>query len=487
MIFMSSSVVTPLSKEYQQAVRAHGTRRYISFDNIWLITVLSDCILIITASVISAVAYHLIALNGAPDIKQYFGIGSVSALIYVSLVASRKLYRVHSLSYFPGQTKQILLPWLVVVGVCTLVLFLFKSGANYSRGSLAIFSAVALGALIGSRYIIAHKLTAALLDGSLSAPRAIIIGDAEFLSQLPAIQVLRRWGLREVGRSLLPNGGDLRRDITIVDAAIEAARLHNVQFVLLALKWSNRRRRELISDRLQILPVPVLLLPDDHIRHLLAQGTRQIGSELAVEVQRAPLSTSELAIKRTMDLVMAGAILVATAPLLALVSLAIKLDSTGPVIFRQRRRGFNGREFAIYKFRTMNVMEDGHEMRQAQRNDGRVTRVGRILRTTSIDELPQLVNVICGQMSLVGPRPHPVALDNGCSKLIANYAFRQHVKPGLTGWAQIKGFRGETAKLELMEERVAHDLWYVKNWSIWLDFRIIVRTCFVLLRPKNAY
>jgi undecaprenyl-phosphate galactose phosphotransferase/putative colanic acid biosynthesis UDP-glucose lipid carrier transferase len=364
---------------------------------------------------------------------------------------------------------------------------LFKSGANYSRGSLAIFSVVALGSLIGSRYVIARKLTAALLDGSLSAPRAITIGDAEFLSQLSEIQVLRRWGLHEVGRSSLPNDGDLERDIAIVDAAIEAARLHEVQFVLLALKWSNGRRRELISKRLQILPVPVLLLPDDHIRRLLTQGIRQIGSELAVEVQRAPLSTSELAIKRTLDLAIAGIILVATAPLLALVSLLIKLDSPGPVIFRQRRKGFNGTEFAIYKFRTMNVMEDGHKIRQAQRSDSRVTRIGRLLRATSIDELPQLANVLRGQMSLVGPRPHPVALDNGCSKLIANYAFRQHVKPGLTGWAQINGFRGETAKLKLMEDRVAHDLWYIKNWSIWLDLRIIIRTCLVLVRPQNAY
>ena len=346
---------------------------------------------------------------------------------------------------------------------------------------------VGLGSLIGSRYVIALKLNAALLDGSLSAPLAITIGDTEFLSRLPEIQILRRWGLREVGRSVLPNVGDLQRDIAIVDDAIEAARLHNVQFVLLALKWSNGRRRDLISERLQILPVPVLLLPDEYIRRLLAQGIRQIGSELAVEVQRAPLSPTELAIKRALDLVMAGTILIAIAPLLAVVSLLIKLNSPGPVIFRQRRKGFNGREFAIYKFRTMNVMEDGHKIRQAQRNDARVTRVGRILRATSIDELPQLVNVLRGQMSLVGPRPHPVALDNGCSKLIANYAFRQHVKPGLTGWAQIKGFRGETAKLELMEERVAHDLWYVKNWSIWLDLRIIVRTFFVLLRPHNAY
>jgi len=483
---MSSSFVPPLTEEYRPTI-GHRAYRFLSFDNIGLIAGLSDCILIIMSNVITAMAYHHMALSGPPYIKQYFGLGSVSALIFVSLAASRHLYRVHSLSYFQGQAKQILLPWLVVVGVCTLILFLFKSGANYSRGSLAIFSAVALGSLIGSRYAIAHKLKAALLDGSLAAPRAITIGDAEFLSRLPEIQVLRRWGLREVDRSLLPNGGDLQRDIAIVDDAIEAARMHNVQFVLLALKWSNGRRRELISERLQVLPVPVLLLPDDHIRRLLAQGTRQIGSEFAVEIQRAPLSTAELAIKRTLDLVMAGTILIATAPLLALVGLVIKLDSPGPVIFRQRRKGFNGREFAIYKFRTMNVLEDGHKIRQAQRNDGRVTRVGRILRITSIDELPQLVNVLRGQMSLVGPRPHPVALDNDCVKLIANYAFRQHVKPGLTGWAQIKGFRGETAKLELMEERVALDLWYVKNWSIWLDLRIIVRTVLVLLRPQNAY
>ena len=154
----------------------------------------------------------------------------------------------------------------------------------------------------------------------------------------------------------------------------------------------------------------------------------------------------------------------------------IKLESSGPVIFSQRRKGFNGREFKIFKFRTMNVLEDGHVIPQARRNDPRVTRVGRILRTTSIDELPQLLNVLRGQMSLVGPRPHAVAHDDGYTKVIAKYAFRQHVKPGLTGWAQVNGFRGETAQLELMERRVECDLWYIKNWSFWLDLRIIVLT-----------
>ena len=167
--------------------------------------------------------------------------------------------------------------------------------------------------------------------------------------------------------------------------------------------------------------------------------------------------------------------------------MAIKLDSDGPVIFRQRRRGFNGREFAIYKFRTMTVLEDGSTVRQARRDDARVTWLGRLLRATSIDELPQLINVLRGHMSLVGPRPHAIAHDDGYTKLIANYAFRQHVKPGLTGWAQVNGFRGETAQLELMEQRVDCDLWYIKNWSFWLDLKIIARTCVEVLRGQNAY
>ena len=485
---MSSSLVHPFSAEYRDAaLTARQTYRFISSANIGLMTGIMDCLLIVTSSVFSAIAYHYIALQGAIYVKQYVGIGSVSALIFISLATSRNLYKIHSLGYFWGEARKIVLPWLVVVGACTLILFLFKSGANYSRGSLTIFSVVGLGLLIGARYLISLKLNIALLEGSLAAPRAITVGNTELLSRLSEIQILQRWGLREVGRLMLPTAGDFRRDTAVVGDAIEAARAHDVQYVLLALPWSNHRRRDLISERLQILPVPVLLLPDEHIGRLLAQGVRQIGSDLAVEVQRAPLSRAELAIKRTLDLLLAGIILVAVAPLLAVVSLIIKLDSPGPIIFRQRRKGFNGREFAMCKFRTMNVLEDGDEILQARRNDGRVTRVGRILRATSIDELPQLVNVLCGQMSLVGPRPHPVALDNGCSKLIANYAFRQHVKPGLTGWAQIHGFRGETAKLELMEERVAHDLWYVKNWSIWLDLQIIIRTCFVLLRPQNAY
>jgi undecaprenyl-phosphate galactose phosphotransferase/putative colanic acid biosynthesis UDP-glucose lipid carrier transferase len=212
-----------------------------------------------------------------------------------------------------------------------------------------------------------------------------------------------------------------------------------------------------------------------------------LGSEFAIEVQRPPLSAQELAAKRVFDVLLAGLIGLLLAPLLAATSVLIKMDSAGPVLFRQRRRGFNGRVFTIYKFRTMHVLEDGDVIVPAARDDVRTTRIGRALRRTSIDELPQLLNVLKGEMSLVGPRPHAVAHDDGFGKLIGNYAYRQHVKPGITGWAQVNGFRGGTPQIELMQQRIALDLWYIKHWSIWLDIRIALLTCSELLRRQDAY
>jgi lipopolysaccharide/colanic/teichoic acid biosynthesis glycosyltransferase len=173
--------------------------------------------------------------------------------------------------------------------------------------------------------------------------------------------------------------------------------------------------------------------------------------------------------------------------LLAVVSLAIKLDSSGPVVFRQHRKGFNGRSFEILKFRTMTVLENGGAIRQARRKDKRVTRMGRLLRATSIDELPQLINVLRGEMSIVGPRPHALAHDDEYATSIANYAFRHHVKPGITGWAQVNGYRGETSEIELMKKRIDLDLWYVNNWNFLLDLWVIIRTCFEVVRGRNAY
>ena len=178
--------------------------------------------------------------------------------------------------------------------------------------------------------------------------------------------------------------------------------------------------------------------------------------------------------------------LLCLSPMLAMTAAAIKLSSAGPAIFRQRRRGFNGRPFVIYKFRTMNVLEDGEVIRQATKQDDRVTPIGRVLRQSSIDELPQLFNVLKGDMSLVGPRPHAMAHDDEYGAAIANYAYRQHVKPGLTGLAQVNGCRGETVHLDQMKKRIDYDLWYVDNWSLLLDLQILARTTLVPLK-RDGY
>jgi exopolysaccharide biosynthesis polyprenyl glycosylphosphotransferase len=199
------------------------------------------------------------------------------------------------------------------------------------------------------------------------------------------------------------------------------------------------------------------------------------------------LGGAERVAKRSLDLVLGGIGLFLLLPLMLAVALAIRLDSPGPVLFRQNRNGFNGRPFPIFKFRTMRVMEDGPVVVQAKRNDSRVTPVGRWLRRTSIDELPQLFNVIRGEMSLIGPRPHALAHDDEYMTVIATYAYRHHMRPGITGWAQVNGYRGETPTVGHMERRVELDMWYIENWSFWLDVRILVRTCLEVARSRNAY
>jgi lipopolysaccharide/colanic/teichoic acid biosynthesis glycosyltransferase len=193
------------------------------------------------------------------------------------------------------------------------------------------------------------------------------------------------------------------------------------------------------------------------------------------------------AFKRALDLSVALALLVATAPLLLALALWIRLDSKGPALFRQTRLGLGGKPFAILKFRTMTVLEDGERVVQAAPGDARITRAGCLLRAASLDELPQLFNVIRGEMSLVGPRPHAVAHDALYSRLIPDYDGRQAVKPGVTGWAQVNGYRGGTPTVDLMQRRVAHDLWYARHASLALDLVILARTPIEILRARNAY
>jgi putative colanic acid biosynthesis UDP-glucose lipid carrier transferase len=190
--------------------------------------------------------------------------------------------------------------------------------------------------------------------------------------------------------------------------------------------------------------------------------------------------------KRVLDVVLAGLAILLCLPLFALIALAVAADSRGPILFRQRRAGAGGRLFGIYKFRSMHVLEDGTHIVQATKGDPRVTRVGRFLRAASLDELPQLFNVLSGEMSLVGPRPHAIAHDEYYSARVENYAVRQEVKPGITGWAQVHGARGATLDVADMQRRIELDAWYVAHQSLWLDLVILARTPLEVLRRRNA-
>jgi undecaprenyl-phosphate galactose phosphotransferase/putative colanic acid biosynthesis UDP-glucose lipid carrier transferase len=417
----------------------------------------------------------------------YVGAGNIVAALFVLGATSLGNYSPSAIVSARGQVRSIMMIWSLAFLSLALFLFLTKAGPDFSRGTIISFGLLGLALLLGLHLWISATLKNALARGTISGDRAITIGDRDSVIALSQASILQKAGAREIRRYLLPpfNGSGYADGLRVVEEAIQFTQSNSVDCVLLALQWNDERRRNLICERLQILPIPVLLLPDQHVLSIFSRA--RLTREFTVELQRPPLAPMELALKRALDLVFASALLVALVPLFFFVGMLIKLESPGPVIFSQRRKGFNGRKFTIFKFRTMNVLEDGHVIPQARRNDPRVTRVGRILRATSIDELPQLINVLRGQMSLVGPRPHAIAHDDGYAKLIANYAFRQHVKPGVTGWAQINGFRGETFRLELMERRVDCDLWYIKNWSFWLDLRILVLTCFKVLRGREAY
>jgi undecaprenyl-phosphate galactose phosphotransferase/putative colanic acid biosynthesis UDP-glucose lipid carrier transferase len=273
----------------------------------------------------------------------------------------------------------------------------------------------------------------------------------------------------------------------IINSLANFVRLHSCREILLALPWGDAGRMEFIRDHIKSLPVAARLLPDMRVRSLTNYTSSARQRVLAIEIQRAPFSGPERFVKRVMDILVAALALIFFVPVMALTAIAIKLDGPGPVIFRQHRKGFNGRQFIMFKFRTMKVQENGPMVAQVTRDDPRVTAIGRLLREASIDELPQLLNVLKGDMSLIGPRPHALAHDNYFENILSDYAFRHHVKPGITGWAQCNGARGATPSIEHISERVRLDLWYINNWSLWLDIQILIKTFFEVLRKRNAY
>lgn len=262
---------------------------------------------------------------------------------------------------------------------------------------------------------------------------------------------------------------------------------NRIQFIYLSLPMASQPRILHILDELKDTTASIYFVPDMFITDLIQARSGTVCGTPVIAVCESPFTGSSGLIKRTSDIILSLLILALISPLLLLIAIIIKLDSPGPVIFRQRRYGLDGQEILVYKFRSMKVCEDGDAIRQAQKHDPRITRVGAFLRKNSLDELPQFINVMQGRMSIVGPRPHAVAHNEIYRNLIKGYMIRHKVKPGITGWAQVNGYRGETQTLDKMQARIDHDLDYLRNWSLRLDLHIILKTILVVLKDRAAY
>ena len=262
---------------------------------------------------------------------------------------------------------------------------------------------------------------------------------------------------------------------------------HGIQEVYITMPLGSQPRIVDLLESLQGTTASLYFVPDVFGISIIQGRLEDMNGVPVVGICETPFTGTNELVKRLSDIVLASVILVLISPLLLFLALGVKLSSPGPIIFRQKRNGLDGEEIVVYKFRSMRTQDNGPVVKQATKNDPRVTRFGAFIRRTSLDELPQFINVLQGRMSIVGPRPHAVAHNEEYRKLIKAYMVRHKVRPGITGWAQVNGLRGETETIEKMQARVEYDLEYLRNWSLGLDLQIILRTLRLMLFDRNAF
>ncbi|MBW3596191.1 MAG: undecaprenyl-phosphate glucose phosphotransferase [Planctomycetes bacterium] len=420
--------------------------------------------------------------------------GTVAVSAFSIAAEVTGLYRSWRGNSAEDEARCIVATWAITVVMLLTIAFLTRYTDLAGRKA---FCAWFLAAPV---FLVAHRLAVRRVQSLLrgqgwNVRRYAIVGANDLGIQLARnIEQAPGLGLRLVGffddrnsdRNVrLP--GDVGSMAGTIGELVEQARAGEVDCVYLALPMRAVERIRGVLQELSDTTASVYIVPDFFVFQLLHSRWSTIGGLPAVSVYETPFYGPDGLLKRAFDLIAGSLLLILLAAPMAAVAAAIKLTSRGPAFFRQRRYGMDGREFRVWKFRTMTVCEDGPLVRQATQNDQRVTTIGKLLRKTSLDELPQLFNVIEGTMSLVGPRPHASAHNEQYRKLISGYMLRHKVKPGLTGLAQVRGWRGETDTLEKMQRRIECDHEYIREWSLWLDIKILLRTPLIVLSAKNAY
>lgn len=421
---------------------------------------------------------------------------TIIALVTTALFVALQRGGQYNLSVSNGVFPEIARLVMAVVfsfGSALLVAFLLKESDQFSRVWMVAWCATVFLYLLGGR-LFWLRLFKRLARAGYFRRRVYLIGRGEALQRTRESLALDHATAEVACISDLGLGHEHHSHHTI-NHVTSAALAHAVakgqsgaiDEMIVALPLSEGALLDHVIRRLRLLPVEIKVAVDFNGYAGRFTELSQVGLTSLATVQKKPISEWNVLLKSCEDYILAVLSLIVFAPAMAAIALLIKLDSKGPVLFRQRRHGFNHRIFSVYKFRTMTVAQDGEEVTQAKRADPRVTRVGRFLRKTSLDELPQLLNVLAGDMSLVGPRPHALVHNDHYARLLENYASRHRVKPGLTGWAQINGWRGETSTPEAMEQRVRYDLEYIDNWSIWFDLKILFLTPIFGFVSRSAY
>jgi len=403
--------------------------------------------------------------------------------VFVTITFFKRQYGPAYYLSFSDQASRSLATFTLAFYVTTIIGVMAGSTSELSWAHAGAFLAMAFPAVLVGRFILVPRVRANAARAGITPRRTILIGTEE--------EIAAFYGQcqPEEARMCIVSAVVLREPNTLADdlaLAAATARILRADDIFILVPWADTETVKRCLDAFLCVPAFVHLGPGSLRDHLAQARIAKTGPFASLTLDRSTLYGPNVLVKRTFDIVVSFAALAVLAPVFLALAIAIALDSKGPVLFRQRRYGFNQEPFRIFKFRSMRTFEDERDVKQASAGDPRITRVGRFMRRTNLDELPQLVNVLFGDMSLVGPRPHALSHDQLFKSSVSLYGRRHNVKPGITGWAQVNGLRGEVTP-ETLKARIEHDLYYIDNWSLWLDLWILWRTLTSRKASQNAY
>jgi putative colanic acid biosynthesis UDP-glucose lipid carrier transferase len=464
----------------------------IAFKRSVLIGQLTLFQLLVPPLVAIATLYFVAATHEIP-----FGADYKTLAVLVAILAPIIIQRPHNVAVaiLPRSwsiATSVILRWLILLAILLAIGFVTEMSSQYSRRLILTWAvmtpvplvliSIAINELLRQFMHAPQNIRSAVIAGYGDVSRAL----AERVGRDPELGIAIKgvFDDRSIERLGLPDGESLLGGLSDLGAYVNA---NGIDVIFIALPMRQVQRVVDLLEELRDTTASIYFVPDIFVMDLIQSRTAEIQGVPVIAMCETPFQGSRGLVKRIMDILISVTALIALTPLLLVVALLVKLSSPGPAIFRQRRYGLDGQIIDVLKFRTMTVTEDGTDIRQATRDDRRVTAVGRFLRRYSIDELPQLFNVLGGSMSLVGPRPHAVAHNEQYRRLIKGYMVRHKVPPGMTGLAQVNGCRGETSNLEDMRRRIEYDLDYLRHWSPTLDLRILVKTAFLIVSDRKAY